>query len=238
MNGSIAAIDGLLDAIVGGFVPGAGEMMVFPPSIYLDRVVTRLAGTPIVVGAQNVHVAADGAFTGEIAAEMVRDLGATHVLVGHSERRALFGETDQVVAEKFAAVRRAGLTPVLCAGESLDERNEGRAESRVLEQLQAVLDSVGVAAFAGAIVAYEPVWAIGTGRTATPGDAQAMHAVIRGHVAKADAAIGAALPILYGGSVKADNAQELFAQTDVNGGLVGGASLDASQFLGIYKAID
>lgn len=238
MNGSIADIEQLLDTIVEGFIPGAAQMMVCPPAIYLSRVVSKLAGTGILIGAQNVHVASSGAFTGEIAAEMVRNVGATHVLVGHSERRALFGESDQVAAEKFAAVVRAQLTPVLCVGESLDERNDGQAEARVLEQLQAVVDLNGVAAFDGAIVAYEPVWAIGTGQTATPEDAQAMHAVIRGWLARQDGAISASLPILYGGSVKADNAPALFAQTDIDGGLVGGASLDASQFLGIYKATD
>ncbi len=236
MHGSRAQIRELLDALVP-ILDNRAEVLLLPPATYLSQVVERVAGTAIRVGAQNVHGEKAGAFTGEVAAEMVRDLGASFALVGHSERRTLCGETDTVVAAKFAAVQRAAMVPILCVGESLAEREAGRAEAVVIEQLEAVIDTAGVDAFASAVVAYEPVWAIGTGRTAAAADAQAMHAVIRARVADERAAIGAALRVLYGGSVKAANAGALFRQPDIDGGLVGGASLDAREFARICNAV-
>ncbi|HET8696607.1 MAG TPA: triose-phosphate isomerase, partial [Gammaproteobacteria bacterium] len=175
-------------------------------------------------------------FTGEVAGAMLADVGCSHVIVGHSERRALYGESNEAVAVKFRAAQAAGLVPVLCVGETLAEREANRTEQIVAAQLDAVLDAAGVAAFAAAVVAYEPVWAIGTGRTATPEQAQEVHAFIRARVAARDATIAANLAILYGGSVKGANARSLFAMDDIDGGLVGGASLVATEFLEIFRA--
>ena len=240
MNGSSEFVStfvaALLDTLPTPLAAQAAELALFPPSVYLAEMLDATRNSGIAVGAQNIHPESAGAFTGEIAAEMVRELGADLALVGHSERRQLFAEDDALVAAKFLAAQGAGLTPVLCVGESLTQRDDGVAESTVLSQLEVVLERAGVAAFADAVVAYEPVWAIGTGRTATPEDAQVMHAAIRGRVAAADGAIAEGLRILYGGSVNEANATALFAQTDVDGGLVGGASLDAEQFLHIYEA--
>lgn len=242
MNGSRASTDAfiaqLIDLMPNDLEIAGPEMALFPPSVYLGQVVAGVSGANVMVkvGAQNLHAEHEGAFTGEVSAEMVREAGATLALVGHSERRALFGETDAEVAAKFQAAQRAGLIPVLCVGESLEQREAGDAQTTVLGQLGVVLDTAGVAAFESAIVAYEPVWAIGTGRTATPEDAQAMHQAIRRHVAGAAEELAENLRILYGGSVNADNAQALFAQEDVDGGLVGGASLNAGQFVKILEA--
>lgn len=235
MHGSSATNAILLDALVT-FDAARADVLVLPPGLYLATVVARLRGTAIAVGAQNIHSESSGAYTGEIAAEMVRDVGATHVLIGHSERRQLFGETDAQCAKKFAAALRTGLVPILCVGETAAERARGDAERVVTRQLNAVVDTIGIAGFAEAIVAYEPVWAIGTGRTATPADAQAMHATIRADISSRDVAVAERLRILYGGSIKADNAAALFAQVDIDGGLVGGASLNAGQFLEICRA--
>jgi triosephosphate isomerase len=235
MHGSNAFVDDWV-GVWRSAVNSRAQLVVLPPAPYLGRVRAALDGTDVWVGAQNVHAASDGAFTGEVSADMVRDQGARCVLVGHSERRELFGETDAVVAAKFEAVQRAGLLPVLCVGERLVERRAGRALEVVTGQLESVLARVEVGAFAQALVAYEPVWAIGTGETATPADAQAMHAAIRGRIARDDVTIAARLPILYGGSVKAANAAALFAAADVDGGLVGGASLDPREFAKICNA--
>jgi triosephosphate isomerase (TIM) len=235
MHGSSATIAGLLDVLMTSEA-GAAEVLILPPMPYLAQVVHRLRGTAISVGAQNIHPESAGAYTGETAAEMVKDLGATHVLVGHSERRQLFGETDVMCARKFSAARRAGLMPVLCVGETAAERDRGEEFAVVARQLSAVVDVVGIAAFETAIVAYEPVWAIGTGRSATAADAQAMHASIRTRFRVLDAAIADGLRILYGGSIKSDNAAALFAEADIDGGLVGGASLNAGQFMEICRA--
>jgi triosephosphate isomerase (TIM) len=239
MNGHAASIEALLAAVLPGLDGDANvDVAVFPPSVYLQQVIARVRGTPVMVGAQNVHAEARGAFTGEIAAEMVRDTGATLVLVGHSERRQHFGESDAQVACKFRAAQRASLTPVLCVGETLAQREGGEeaAVDVVLEQVRAVLGETGIAAFRGALIAYEPVWAIGTGMTAAPADAQRMHAAIRAHLREQDAALAEEVRILYGGSVTAGNAGALFAEPDVDGGLVGGASLDAEQFVQIFRA--
>ena len=212
------------------------DIAVFPPFVYISEVLRIVEGEAIAVGAQNVSAEAPGAFTGEVAAAMLKDLGCTHVIVGHSERRRLYGEDDGVVARKFAAVLAAKMTPVLCVGETLEERDANQTQAVVARQLEAVLRMSGVASLAKAIVAYEPVWAIGTGRNATPDQAQAVHAYLRGLISAQDATIGGQLRILYGGSVKAANAAELFAQADVDGGLIGGASLSADEFERICAA--
>jgi triosephosphate isomerase (TIM) len=239
MNGNAASIEALLAAVLPGLDGDTDvDVAVFPPSVYLQQVVARVRGTPVMVGAQNIHTEPRGAFTGEIAAEMVRDAGATLVLVGHSERRQHFGEPDVQVAGKFRAAQRASLTPVLCVGETLAQREAGESAAIdvVLQQVRAVLAETGSAALRGGLIAYEPVWAIGTGMTAAPADAQRMHAAIRAHLSELDASLAEEIRILYGGSVTAGNAGALFAEPDVDGGLVGGASLDAEQFVQILRA--
>lgn len=229
-------LDGLLAApALGG--DAAAEVLVCPPLCYLESVAARLAGSAIALGAQDVAaVQGEGAHTGEVSAAMLADVGCRYVLVGHSERRALYADSDAVVAAKFVAAQAAGLVPVLCVGESLDEREAGQTEAVLDRQLDAVLATAGIAAMARALVAYEPVWAIGTGRTATPEIAQAAHAHLRSRLAEHDATIAGSVRILYGGSVKPANAATLFAQPDVDGGLIGGASLDAADFRAICEA--
>lgn len=236
LNGSLTANQDLLGGIVAGLPTSGVDVMVCPPFPYLDSVAAQLQGHSVQLGAQDVSAHAKGAFTGEVAAAMLADVGCTHTLIGHSERRTLFGDSDDVVAAKFAAAREAGLVPVLCIGETLDERQAGETMAVVRRQLDAVLESAGVAGFAGAIVAYEPVWAIGTGQTASPEQAQEVHAEIRARLAAADAKIGAETRILYGGSVNGANAADLFARQDIDGGLIGGASLKAEDFLTICRA--
>jgi triosephosphate isomerase (TIM) len=212
------------------------DVVVFPPYVYLSDAVRVLDDSDIAVGAQDVCAEPVGAFTGQVAAAMLKDVGSRYVIVGHSERRRLYHEDDALVARKFDAVSKARLTPVLCVGETLEEREANRTEAVVARQLDAVTAMNGVASFANAIVAYEPVWAIGTGRNASPEQAQAVHAFVRHRIAAQDAKIGKDLRILYGGSVKASNAAELFERPDVDGGLVGGASLSADEFLQICAA--
>ena len=237
MNGSLAANGRLLDALKTGLQTSAGaQYAVCVPYPYLAHAEAALAGTPIALGAQNLSEHAQGAYTGEVSGAMLRDFGCRYVLVGHSERRALYGETEKQVAAKFQAAQAAGLTPILCLGESLQERESGVTEIVVGRQLEAVLDSSGVGALANAVIAYEPVWAIGTGRTASPQQAQAVHAFIRGIVGRQDAKLAADLCIQYGGSVKAANAKELFAMPDIDGGLIGGAALVAEEFVAICAA--
>jgi triosephosphate isomerase len=237
MHGSRAANAPLLDALKAGTARAPGvSIALCVPFPYLQETAAALAGTGIAWGAQTLSEHDAGAYTGEVSGGMLRDFGCTYVIVGHSERRALYGEDDARVAAKFAAARRAGLTPILCVGETLEERERGRTEAVVARQLAAVIDAGGAAALGGAVLAYEPVWAIGTGRTAAPGEAQAVHAFIRARIAASDAAVAASRPILYGGSVKPGNAAELFAQADVDGGLIGGASLVAADFLAICLA--
>lgn len=197
-----------------------------------------LKDTDVALGAQSVCAEPLGAFTGEISGSMLLDVGCRYVLVGHSERRQLYGESDALVARKFLATQSQGLTPVLCVGETLEERESGRTTQVVERQLEAVLSVSGVAALGNAVIAYEPVWAIGTGRTASPEQAQEVHALIRAKVAALDATIAGSVRILYGGSVKASNARELFAMADIDGGLVGGASLMAEEFAQICAAAD
>jgi len=237
LNGSTASAEALVASVLSG-LGGLDriDVGVCPPFVYIPRVVELAAGTDLDVGAQSCASEVSGAYTGEVAADMLRDVGCHYVLVGHSERRSLYGETDEVVAAKVERVQAAGLMPVLCVGETLEEREAGDAETVVQRQLDAVLGKVGVSGFERLIVAYEPVWAIGTGRTATPEQAQAMHAMIRAHVAGQDASVARMLRIQYGGSVKDANAAELFAQADIDGGLIGGASLKAEDFLAICRA--
>ena len=235
MNGGFADNAALLAALLAAD-PGEG-VAVAPPALYLTSVAARLAGSSVSLAAQNLAAeGAKGAFTGEISAPMLAEAGVRFVIVGHSERRQYYGETDAMAAAKCRQALTAGLTPILCVGETLPEREAGQAEAVVGRQLAAVITACGVAALARMVVAYEPVWAIGTGRTATPEDANAIHAFLRARVAVDDPAVAASLCILYGGSVKADNAASLFAMPDIDGGLVGGASLIAKDFLAICRA--
>jgi triosephosphate isomerase (TIM) len=238
MYGSLAESRQLVEALRAGVTAGApATMLLCPPHVYLTAVRDWLQGSPIALGAQNLaDKPASGAYTGEVSGQMLRDVDCSHVIVGHSERRALYGETDAVVATKFKAAQVAGLMPIVCVGETLEQREAGQTRAVVERQIAAVVDSAGVHAFAKAVIAYEPVWAIGTGRTATPEQAQEVHAFIRGMFAARDATIAAGLSILYGGSVKSANARSLFAMADIDGGLVGGASLVAAEFLEIFRA--
>lgn len=235
-NGLRAFGRDLMQALVDAGRPAGVEVVVCPPMPYVAGLVESHGGQGIAFGAQDVGIHAEGAHTGEVAAEMLADIGCRYVLVGHSERRTDQGEDNALVAAKFMAARRAGLVPVLCVGETLEQREAGQAEAVISAQLQAVVEAGGVAAFQGAVVAYEPVWAIGTGRTASPEQAQDIHAFIRGEIGRGDATIAGSLPVLYGGSVKPANAAELFAQPDIDGGLIGGAALAAPDFLAIVAA--
>jgi triosephosphate isomerase len=227
MHGSLSANRALLDAVLAGMQGLRGvECAVCVPFPYLADAAARLQGSALALGAQNLSEHAQGAYTGEVSASMLAEFGCRFVIVGHSERRQLFGEADAAVAAKFAAAQAAGMIPILCVGETLEERDGGSTERVVMRQLDAVLTRVK---FGNAVLAYEPVWAIGTGRTATPEQAQAVHAALRGRV-------GGQARILYGGSVKASNAAEIFAMPDVDGGLIGGASLVAADFVAIARA--
>ena len=234
MNGSRATARELARAVAAG-VPGGVDVALFPPFPYLGTVAEAVAGAAVRVGGQDVSEHAPGAFTGEVAAEMLADSGCSMVLVGHSERRHGLGESDERVAAKLVRALDVGLVPVLCVGETLDEREGGRTGEVVGRQLDAVFALRAAASLGSVVVAYEPVWAIGTGRTASPQQAQEVHALLRRRIADAGGD-PAATPILYGGSVKPDNARELFAMADIDGGLIGGASLDAQAFLAICGA--
>lgn len=236
MNGDKAANSALLSAFVQGIDTQSVDAVVFPPAVYLDQVASALATSGIRYGLQNVHAAEKGAYTGEVSLGMVKDFAADYVLVGHSERRELFAESDSVVAEKVRAALATGVVPMLCVGETLAEREADQTEAVVGRQLQAVLDVVGINAFEAIVIAYEPVWAIGTGKTASPEQAQAVHAFIRSLLAQASESVAGKCRVLYGGSVKASSAQELFQQPDIDGGLVGGASLLADEFVAICQA--
>ena len=234
MNGSLAENAALLAGVKAAL---AGiEAVVCVPFPYLAQAQSALAGSSIAWGAQNLSEQARGAYTGEVSASMLLDFGCRYVIVGHSERRSLYGESDELVARKYMAAQAAGLIPILCVGELLDERESGITELVVARQLDAVVAAAGVASFGKAIVAYEPVWAIGTGKTASPEQAQAVHAFIRGKIAALDSNVGNGLVIQYGGSVKASNAAELTVQPDIDGGLIGGASLILEEFVAICKA--
>jgi triosephosphate isomerase len=211
-------------------------MAVCPPAILISLAEEKLTGSAVTWGGQDVNVNASGAYTGEISGPMLKDFGCTYAIVGHSERREYYGETDQIVADKFGAAQSHGLIPILCIGETLEQRESGDTENVCARQLDAVLDAHGIKSLANAVIAYEPVWAIGTGKTATPEQAQEVHAFIRGKLAALDADVAAGVRILYGGSMKPDNAKELISQADIDGGLIGGASLKAEDFLGIGQA--
>ncbi|HUY83783.1 MAG TPA: triose-phosphate isomerase [Steroidobacteraceae bacterium] len=237
MHGSEAANAALLSELELRLQPEWPiDVAVFPPFVYLAELARRLREAAIEVGAQDVCAEPGGAFTGEVAAAMLRDVGCALVIVGHSERRRWYHEDDALVARKFGAALAADMTPVLCIGETLEEREAERTEAVVARQLEAVLAMNGVAPFARAIVAYEPVWAIGTGRNASPEQVQAVHACVRRRIAEQNAKIATQTRILYGGSVKAANADEIFSMPDVDGGLVGGASLVADEFYEICAA--
>ena len=237
MNGGDAANVELLDGIIAG-VPQSGtvELLVCPPFPYLSSVAAKLSGTGITLGAQNVSQHASGAYTGETAPSMLLDVGCKYAIVGHSERRSSMGESSEMVAAKFKAAQNGGLIPVLCIGETQAQREAKRTEAVVDEQLNVVLDASGIEAFRSAVIAYEPVWAIGTGLTATPEQAQDVHRHIREVLAASNEAIADNVKILYGGSVKGDNAAALFSKPDIDGGLIGGASLKSADFLAIAEA--
>lgn len=237
MHGDMAFVAEYGAALAAAPLPDSVTVLLLPPAPYVRELAAALQGQPVELGVQNVHAQQEGAYTGEMSAEMARDIGACWTLVGHSERRALSGETDETVAHKLAAALRAGLTPILCIGETLAERDAGSAHAVVERQISVVAETAGSQALARAVIAYEPVWAIGTGRTATPEQAQEMHETVRRRVAGGcgDDAAGA-MRILYGGSVKPDNAAALLACRDIDGALVGGASLDAAGFRAIIDA--
>lgn len=226
----------LVGELAAGLPLSGVELVVLPPLPYLGGLIQEFEADRIAFGAQDVSANEKGAYTGEVSAAMLVDVGARYVLVGHSERRQYHAESSELVARKLAAALHSGLIPILCVGETLEQREAKQTEAVIAAQLEPVLELAGAEAFAGAVVAYEPVWAIGTGRTASPWQAQEVHAFLRGVVAARDARIAGSLPLLYGGSVKPDNAAELFAQPDVDGGLVGGASLVAGDFLAIARA--
>jgi triosephosphate isomerase len=229
MNGDRAFVAELIAGLLD--IRCEAEVAVFPPYVYIPMVGAGLEGSSIAIGGQNASEHESGAFTGEVSPLMLRDLGCQYVIVGHSERRSLYGETDLQVAEKFAAVKTASMVPVLCVGETLDQRNEGKTLDVIASQIDAVIQHVGLVSVCEAVIAYEPVWAIGTGRTASAEQAQEVHQAIRQQLGE----LGEKARILYGGSVKSANAAELFGQPDIDGALVGGASLDASEFGAICK---
>ncbi len=238
MNGSRASVCELVEGLIQGIDSVTNAAVAVCPSfVYLADVQRMLSDTRIALGAQNLSDREPGAFTGEIAGAMLKDFDCKYVIVGHSERRALYGESDELVARKFTVALENGLTPIFCLGELLQERQQNQTESVIARQLDVILTLPGgVEGLRGAVIAYEPVWAIGTGMSASPAQAQEVHAFIRQRIAKKDAKVAAGVQILYGGSVKPDNAAELFSQADIDGGLIGGASLDAQSFLDICRA--
>ena len=238
MHGSKTMVHSLLEGLLeGSSADGKADLAVFPSFPYLSMTESILSGSHINWGGQTLNPNPQGAHTGETSGNMLVDMGCRYVLVGHSERRAIYAESDQDVALRFKAALDTGLEPVLCVGETLGEREEGQTEAVVARQLDAVISNAGIDAFSRAVIAYEPVWAIGTGLTATPQQAQSVHAFIRDKISSLNVIISSQLRILYGGSVNGSNAAELFAQSDIDGGLVGGASLTAEDFLAIYSAV-
>ena len=239
LNGSLSANESLLRALLKEIPKdGSAACAVCVPYPYLSQAGDVLRGSPIGWGSQDCSRFDQGAYTGDVSAKMVAEFGSRHAIVGHSERRTIFGDTDALVVEKFSAAKRAGLTPIFCVGETLEEREKGATESVLARQVDALLDKQGAQSLDGGIVAYEPVWAIGTGRTATSAQAQEAQAFIRGRIAAKAKDVAARLPILYGGSVKAANAAEILAMPDVDGGLIGGASLVAEEFVSIWRSAD
>lgn len=237
MHGTRASVAELIEGLAAQALPGGVDVAVFPSSLHINRVIDGLHGKPISVGAQNcAHEAGQGALTGEISSSQLIDAGCSLVLVGHSERRQIMGESDEVLIRKFAAAQASGLTPVLCIGETREEREAGETLEIVGRQLGSVIQALGIEALINAVIAYEPVWAIGTGLTASPQQAQDVHAAIRAQLAKENAEVAQGVRLLYGGSVKAANAVELFSMPDIDGGLIGGASLNADEFGAICRA--
>lgn len=238
MNGTLSSVVPLSEAVAARAGRTRSEVLICPPYIYLQTVSEILQGTSIMLGVQNLSDQTEGAFTGEVSGLMLKDYGCSYAIIGHSERRQIYGETDALVAAKFTVARQHGLIPIVCVGEHLKQREAGETNKVVGSQLEAVLNLNQIAEFANAVIAYEPVWAIGTGRTATPEQAQEVHALIRAAVSARNTEIGAGIRILYGGSVNADNASELFGMEDIDGGLVGGASLMADTFVEICHVAD
>lgn len=237
MNGTLASIRPLVGGVLQGLTEDIhAEVAICAPYIYLPEVSVLLAESSVQLGAQNLSQHETGAYTGEVSAAMLQDYNCHYVIVGHSERRHLYGESDGLVAEKFVAASNADLIPILCVGEQLQEREAGATEEVVAQQLDTVIDKAGINTFTKAVIAYEPVWAIGTGKTATPEQAQEVHAFIRLRLARHNDTIADGMRVLYGGSVKADNAKELFSMADIDGGLIGGAALQADDFLAICQA--
>ena len=236
MNASKESVNTLIEGILSGMNETSSEVIVCAPFPYLSQVESLIQGSSLKLGAQNLNVNTAGAYTGEVSADMIKDFGAQHVIVGHSERRSLYAETNAIVAEKTKTAIDAGLTPLLCVGESLEDRESGNTEAIVEEQINAVIDLIGIESFDQVIIAYEPVWAIGTGLTATPEQAQAVHLFIRNLLADSSEKIAQRTPILYGGSMNAGNAADLISCSDIDGGLIGGAALKAEDFLQICKA--
>lgn len=237
MNGSRAESQALTSAILAGLESGDQGIAICVPFVYLTEVGSIIDSTPLALGAQNVADQEKGAFTGEVSAAMLKDCGCTYALVGHSERRTLYADTDQTVAARFCQAQKQGIIPVLCVGETLEEREQDKTFVVVDRQLNAVVEKAGIDALTNSVIAYEPVWAIGTGLTASDEQAQEVHQYIRQRIAEKSPAIAEGIQILYGGSVKPANAAALFAMPDIDGGLIGGASLDADSFLAIYHAI-
>ena len=236
MNASKESVNKLILDILSGMDEVRSEVVVCAPFPYLSQVETLITHSQVKLGAQNLNTNSSGAFTGEVSANMIKDFGAKHVIVGHSERRSLYGETSSLVAEKVQAALDNDLTPLLCVGESLEQRESGETEIVVAEQINTVVELVGIDAFRNIIIAYEPVWAIGTGRTASPEQAQAIHLFIRDLLRESNEGGAQRTPILYGGSMNAGNARELISCADIDGGLIGGAALKAEEFLQICKA--
>ena len=236
MNGSSDSVKELMNGIKAGVADANAEVVVCPPFVYIPSVADAIGDSGIKLGSQNMCDQDAGAFTGEISGPMLKDVGCEYVIIGHSERRAMYGETDEVTAVKYGAVLKNGLKPIFCIGETLEERESGVTEEVVGRQIDAILKSDGVASLANAVLAYEPVWAIGTGKTASPEQAQDVHAFIRNKIAEQDKVIAEGLRILYGGSMNPGNAAELRSQPDIDGGLIGGASLKAEDFLAICTA--
>lgn len=237
MNGTLESVHALVEGIKSGLDTVTDtEVVVCPPFVYLETVGRLISGTSVVLGAQNVAKEDPGAFTGEIAAPMLKDFGCQYVIVGHSERRNLYSETDSLVADKFARALQEGLKPILCVGELLEEREAGKEREVVARQVNAVIEKVGIAGVGKGVIAYEPVWAIGTGKTASPEQAQEAHAFIREQMAAHDGTVAESTRILYGGSVNAGNIDGLVAAPDIDGGLIGGASLKPQDFLAICRA--
>lgn len=237
MNGTRASATALAQSIIAGLGDNSADIAICAPFVYLPSLSELTQGTKLGLGAQNVADKASGAYTGEVSASMLKEFGCQYALVGHSERRTYYGDNDELVAERFCQAQTQQLIPILCIGETLEQREADQTFAVVEQQLDAVINLAGINALSAAVIAYEPVWAIGTGKTATDQQAQEVHQHIRQYIAAKDASIAEKIQILYGGSAKPDNAKGLFAMPDIDGGLIGGASLDADSFLKIYNSI-